>query len=112
MRIQPQAFASRCHVSLPSTYGGMKVPRLLQKLLNSSPENFPGVKCLLPDWLVERKALNSIFEEFFGEGTDVENLVEFPVVVDVADVANPKALWIESIFWLGIAQGITKVLYT
>ena len=101
-----------CHVRRLCVYTVMKVPRLPQDLSDASPEDFSSVKCLFADWLVKRKALNIVFEKLLGEETDVEDAVEFPVVVDVADVANPKALRIELVFWLGVAQGVTKALHT
>ena len=84
------------------------VPRLLQDLLDTSPEKISGVKCHLTGWLDKWKVLSSILKELLGGGTYIENRTEFTEVADVTDTANPKALQIGFICWLGLRNGWPK----
>lgn len=92
MRIRPFGH----HVRILCIYMDMRIPlslsRLLQNLLDTSLEDCSGVKCPLASWLVKRKVLNSALEELLGERTDVEDPVEFAVVVNVPDITDSKAL--------------------
>ena len=57
------------------------------------------------------KSLNLTLE-LLGGGTYIENWVKSAVLVDMTDIADLKALQIRFIVWPGIAQGVTKILFT
>ena len=95
---------------------GMKAPRFRlgpgpQILFDTSHEYFIGAERWLGGRLSGIKVPIWVLE-LLGQEAYVEKNVEFAVLVDMTNIANPKALLIGFIFWSRITQRVTKALST